>query len=63
MPGLGQVDWGKFIKALKDPGHDRVISIKHEDLLYEGREEKDKEGLHGSLCRILRFSLQMNLPP
>lgn len=45
MPGLGQVDWGKFIKALKDIKYDYVISIEHEDRNYEGSEEKVKEGL------------------
>ena len=45
MPGLGQVDWGRFIKELKDIGYDGVISIEHEDPLYEGSEQKVKEGL------------------
>jgi len=45
MPGLGQVDWGRFIKELKNSGYDGVISIEHEDPLYEGSEEKVKEGL------------------
>lgn len=45
MPGLGQVDWEKFVKALKDIGYDGVLSIEHEDLLYGGTEVKVKEGL------------------
>ena len=45
MPGLGQVDFGKFTKALKEIGYDGVVSIEHEDPLYEGSEEKVKEGL------------------
>jgi len=45
MPGLGQVDWGKFIKALKDAGYDGVLSTEHEDPVYEGSEAKVKEGL------------------
>ncbi len=45
MPGLGQVDFPGFIKALKDIGYDGVLSIEHEDPLYEGSEEKVKEGL------------------
>lgn len=45
MPGLGQVDWGKFIKALKENGYNGVLSIEHEDSLYEGSEKKIKEGL------------------
>jgi sugar phosphate isomerase/epimerase len=45
MPGLGQVDWGKFIGELKAIGYDGVISIEHEDPIYEGSIEKVKEGL------------------
>lgn len=45
MPGLGQVDWEKFVSALKDNGFDGVLSIEHEDPLYEGSESKVKEGL------------------
>ena len=45
MPGMGQVDFAGFINALKAIGYDGVISIEHEDPLYEGSEEKVKEGL------------------
>ncbi len=45
MPGLGQVDWGRLVKALKEIGYDGVLSTEHEDPLYEGNEEKVKEGL------------------
>jgi sugar phosphate isomerase/epimerase len=45
MPGMGQVDWSRFVKALKDIGYDGVVSIEHEDHAYEGSEEKVKEGL------------------
>lgn len=45
MPGLGQVDFGKLVKALENIGYNGVLSIEHEDPLYEGSEEKVKEGL------------------
>ncbi len=45
MPGLGQVKFAEMVKALKDIGYDGVISIEHEDPLYEGSEAKVKEGL------------------
>ena len=45
MPGLGQVDWNKFIEDLKAAGYDGVVSIEHEDPLYESTIEKVKEGL------------------
>ena len=45
MPGLGQINWEKFICELKAVGYEGVISIEHEDPLYEGSEEKVKTGL------------------
>ena len=45
MPGRGEIDWAKFIGALKDAGYRGVLSIEHEDPEYEGSEEKVKEGL------------------
>lgn len=45
MPGLGQVDFAALVKELRAAGYDGVISIEHEDPLYEGSEEKVKEGL------------------
>jgi len=45
MPGLGQVDWKKLTDYLKAHGYDSVISVEHEDPLYEGSLEKIKEGL------------------
>ena len=45
MPGLGQIAWEKLIKELKEVGYEGVISIEHEDPLYEGSEEKVKAGL------------------
>lgn len=45
MPGLGQVDFGRLLDALREIGYDGVISIEHEDPVYEGSEEKVKEGL------------------
>lgn len=45
MPSLGQTDWARFAAILKEYGYDGVLSIEHEDPLYEGSEEKIKEGL------------------
>lgn len=46
LPGLGDVDWGKFIAALKSVGYDYVVSIEHEDRNYEGDEELIKKGFY-----------------
>lgn len=45
MPGLGDINWEGFINELKRVGYDGVLSIEHEDPLYEGSEEKVKAGL------------------
>ncbi len=45
MPSLGQIDWKALTDHLKAHGYDFVISIEHEDHLYEGSVEKVKEGL------------------
>jgi sugar phosphate isomerase/epimerase len=44
LPGLGDVDWAKFIGALKSAGYDNVVSIEHEDRNYEGDEALIKKG-------------------
>lgn len=44
LPGLGDVDWPKFISALYAVGYDYVISIEHEDRAFEGTEELVKRG-------------------
>jgi sugar phosphate isomerase/epimerase len=46
LPGLGDVDWAKFLAALKSVGYDDVVSIEHEDRNYEGDEELVKRGFH-----------------
>ena len=44
LPGLGEVDWPRFISALYAVGYDRWISIEHEDRRFEGDEELVKRG-------------------
>ena len=43
LPGLGDIDWLKFLGALKNEGYKGVLSIEHEDGNYGGK--KLKEGL------------------
>jgi sugar phosphate isomerase/epimerase len=45
MPGLGDVDWGKVISTLQEHGYDHVLSIEHEDPIWEGSREKVEKGL------------------
>ena len=46
LPGLGDVDWGKFIAALTAVGYDYVVSIEHEDRAFEGDEQLVKRGFY-----------------
>ncbi|MGD0610893.1 MAG: sugar phosphate isomerase/epimerase [Anaerolineales bacterium] len=46
LPGLGDMDWGKFFAALTAAHYDYVISIEHEDRAFEGSEELVKRGFY-----------------
>jgi len=45
IPGMGELDWAKFISRLYEIGYDGALSIEHEDPVWGGSEEKVKEGL------------------
>lgn len=40
LPGLGDVDWGKYVSALTDIGYDGFTCIEVEDKAFEGTPEK-----------------------
>ncbi len=44
LPGLGDVNWGKFISALYRAGYNYVLSIEHEDRDWEKTEELVQRG-------------------
>jgi sugar phosphate isomerase/epimerase len=44
LPGLGVVDWGRFIGQLYRVGYDYVVSIEHEDRAFEGTPELVERG-------------------
>jgi sugar phosphate isomerase/epimerase len=44
LPGLGEVDWSRFVAALVAVGYDSVLSVEHEDRRFEGDEELVKRG-------------------
>ena len=46
LPGLGDMDWGKFFAALTAARYDYVVSIEHEDRVYEGDEALVKRGFY-----------------
>ncbi|MCL5036203.1 MAG: sugar phosphate isomerase/epimerase [Chloroflexi bacterium] len=45
MPGQGSINWGRLISVLYEAGFDRVLSIEHEDPVWEGSVEKIQQGL------------------
>jgi len=55
IPGLGDIDWKKFITALQEAGYDHAVSIEHEDPIWEGSEEKVKNGLLIGYRHLSRF--------
>jgi len=46
LPGLGDMDWPKFFAALTAARYDGVISIEHEDRVFEGDEALVKRGFY-----------------
>ncbi len=40
LPGLGDVDWGRYVSALTDIGYDGYTCIEVEDRAFEGSREK-----------------------
>lgn len=45
LPSLGVINWNAFISALGEIGYQGVVSIEHEDPVWEGTPEKVKKGL------------------
>lgn len=44
LPGLGEVDWPRFVAALYAAGYDYVLCVEHEDRRFEGSDELVKRG-------------------
>ena len=53
LPGLGDVDWGRFISVLSDVGYDGPVCIEVEDRAYEGSLQSRQVALRQS-ARFLR---------
>jgi sugar phosphate isomerase/epimerase len=45
LPGLGEVDWGKYFSVLGDSGYNGPVCIEVEDRAYEGSIENRKASL------------------
>jgi len=46
LPGLGDMDWQKFFAALTAARYDYVVSIEHEDRVFENDEALVKRGFY-----------------
>jgi sugar phosphate isomerase/epimerase len=55
LPGLGDVDWGKFLSVLGDTGYDGPICVEVEDRAYEANLSARKRALAQSHNYIRQF--------
>lgn len=55
IPGLGDVNWGKFVSALTDIGYDGYACVEIEDRAFEGSREKVIKSLEQSKKYIEQF--------
>lgn len=55
LPGLGDVDWGRFVSALTDVGYDGCACIEVEDRAFEGSREKVLKSLFQSKKYIEQY--------
>jgi sugar phosphate isomerase/epimerase len=56
LPGLGDVDWGRFLSVLSDTGYDGPVCVEVEDRAYEGSLEKRQQALRQSLRYLRNFA-------
>jgi sugar phosphate isomerase/epimerase len=55
LPGMGDVDWGRFFSTLTDAGYDGAVCVEVEDRAYEGSLEARKASLRQSLTYLRNF--------
>jgi sugar phosphate isomerase/epimerase len=55
IPGLGDVDWGKYVSALTDIGYDGYACIEVEDRSFEGSRKKVLDSLRLSKKYLEQF--------
>jgi len=55
LPGLGEVNWGRFISVLSDVGYPGPVCIEVEDRAYEGSLELRKAALRQSARYLRQF--------
>ena len=55
LPGLGDVDWGRFFSALTDIGYNGAACVEVEDRSYEGSLQMRKQSLIQSREYLRQF--------
>ena len=55
LPGLGEVDWGRFLSVLGDAGYDGPVCVEVEDRAYEGSVENRMTALRQSERYLRQF--------
>lgn len=55
LPGLGDIDWGKFFSILGDAGYQGPVCVEVEDRTYEGSIENRKRSLAQSYRYLSQF--------
>lgn len=55
LPGLGDVDWGKYVSALTDIGYDGFLCIEVEDKAFESSREKILDAVELSARYLKQF--------
>lgn len=55
IPGMGDVDWGKFFSYLTDAGYDGAVCVEVEDRAFEGSIEMRKRSLVQSHDYLRQF--------
>ncbi|MEM8487619.1 MAG: sugar phosphate isomerase/epimerase family protein [Bacteroidota bacterium] len=55
LPGMGDVDWGKFFSVLTDSGFDGAVCVEVEDRAYEGTLARRKLAIKQSYTYLRQF--------
>jgi sugar phosphate isomerase/epimerase len=55
LPGLGDVDWGRFVSELTDVGYQGAVCIEVEDRAFEETLERRQQALRQSGRYLRQF--------
>jgi sugar phosphate isomerase/epimerase len=55
LPGLGEVDWGRFFSVLGDTGYRGAVCVEVEDRAYEGSADTRRAALRQSAVYLRQF--------